>query len=138
MKTIGLVVLSLVFFSCTGAQKTTNEIKSTEVVQSNTKNVNVSEFQKLLTQEGILLDVRTSGEYEQGHIENATNIDVLGADFSAKINELDKSKPVYVYCKSGGRSTRAMNQMKELGFTEIYNLQGGFSDWAAQGLPFVK
>ena len=76
-----------------------------------------------------LLDVRTLEEYEEGHIENATRIDFNSEDFKANVQKLDKSKPVYLYCRSGGRSAKASALMAELGFTEIYDLQGGFLAW---------
>ena len=138
MKTGILILLSLAFFSCSEAQETTSNGEATEVSQQIAKDVSAEEFKELIKTEGILLDVRTTGEYVDGHLENSQNIDVLEATFAAKVSELDKTKPVYVYCKSGGRSGRAMNQMKEMGFTAVYNLVGGYSGWSAQGLPTVK
>lgn len=76
-----------------------------------------------------LLDVRTPEEYAVEHLENATNIDWNGNDFTAKSEKLDKSKPVFVYCKVGGRSSQAADKLSELGFKEIYNLDGGIMKW---------
>lgn len=76
-----------------------------------------------------LIDVRTPEEYEEGHIENATLIDFNSEDFKENVQTLDKTRPVYVYCGSGGRSALASELMAELGFNEIYDLQGGFLAW---------
>jgi len=76
-----------------------------------------------------LIDVRTPNEYEEGHIDNATLIDFLADNFKDKVQSLDKNKPVYLYCRSGGRSGRASKILKELGFIEIYDLKGGYMAW---------
>jgi rhodanese-related sulfurtransferase len=80
-----------------------------------------------------LVDVRTSSECAMGVISDAQNIDFHGDDFKGKLMQLDRSVPVYVYCASGGRSTRAAHVLKELGFTEIYNLSGGMKAWQDAG-----
>lgn len=86
----------------------------------------------------ILLDVRTAQEYRQGHFPNATLIDVTRPDFREKANKLDKSAPVFVYCASGIRSERAVTVLNNLGFQEVYELEGGFNEWARAGKPFVR
>lgn len=81
-----------------------------------------------------LLDVRTPTEYEASHLKTAQNICVTDSDFMERAEELDKEKPVYVYCKKGGRSARASKILKELGFKKIYDLNGGITAWDAEGL----
>jgi len=81
-----------------------------------------------------ILDVRTPEEYKGQHITNAVNVDWNGEDFAAKAAKFDKSKPVYVYCRSGGRSKKASEKLHEMGFTEIYDMQGGITKWNAEGL----
>lgn len=76
-----------------------------------------------------LVDVRTSAEYQAGHIGDAANIDYLAEDFKQKIQTLNKNQPVYVYCQVGGRSSKAAKAMQALGFREIYDLQGGYMAW---------
>ena len=91
----------------------------------------VKEFQQYLKLEQVfLLDVRTTNEYKQGHIEGAKNIDYFNKGFKAELDKLNKTIPVYVYCRSGGRSAKAMQIMKEMGFVSVYNLQGGFLAWS--------
>lgn len=81
------------------------------------------------TAEAQIADVRTPGEYSDGHIKNAFNIDWNGDAFESEIQKMDKSKPVFVYCLSGGRSSSAVSKMVDLGFKEIYELDGGMRAW---------
>ncbi len=80
-----------------------------------------------------LLDVRTEDEVAEGYIPNATNIDIhLGQGFLDALEKLDKSKPYYVYCRSGGRSGQACAIMNSVGFEKTYNLEGGFMNWQGE------
>lgn len=81
-----------------------------------------------------ILDVRTPEEYSGQHIDHAKNIDWNGDDFDTKVQQLDKTRPVFVYCLAGGRSKKAASKLHELGFTEIYDLDGGMMKWNAAGL----
>ena len=81
-----------------------------------------------------ILDVRTPQEFAGDHIENAKNINWLNADFATNATTLDKTKPVFVYCKAGSRSNKAAAKLEEMGFTNIYDLQGGILKWEAAGL----
>ncbi len=83
----------------------------------------------------ILLDVRTPEEYNGGHLNGALNIDWNGDAFEAEVGKLDKSKPVFVYCLAGTRSAAAAKSMRNMGFKEVYELQGGIMKWRAAGLP---
>lgn len=81
----------------------------------------------------VILDVRTEEECAEGIIPNAINIDIYkGQGFIYKIDELDKSKNYYVYCRSGGRSEQACNLMKQMGFENAYNLLGGMMQWQGE------
>jgi len=81
-----------------------------------------------------ILDVRTPEEYASEHIDNAVNVNWLGDSFVSGAEKFDKSKPVFVYCKSGGRSAKAAAKLAELGFKNIYELEGGILKWNAAGL----
>ncbi|MBF6607446.1 MAG: thioredoxin [Flavobacterium sp.] len=118
------VVIGLLFISCQG--------QKSEAV----KNLSATEFAEKIknTPDGQLIDVRTPGEYGAGNISNSRNIDWNGDQFEAEIATLDKSKPVLVYCKSGGRSGQAAEKLQKMGFTEIYNMNGGFLKWESAGL----
>ena len=77
-----------------------------------------------------ILDVRSPEEWSEGIIPNALQINIHdGQGFIYKIEELDKSKNYYVYCKAGGRSAQACNIMNQLGFENTYNLIGGMMQW---------
>jgi thioredoxin len=78
--------------------------------------------------------VRSPEEFAGQHIDNAINIDWNGDNFEGKIGKYDKSKPIFVYCMSGGRSKKAAEKLSELGFSKIYELQGGIMKWNAAGL----
>ncbi len=82
-----------------------------------------------------LIDVRTPMEYDGGHIQNAVNINIDGANFQAEVSKLDKSKPVMVYCLSGARSAAAARQMRAEGFSQVYDMAGGMLKWRAANLP---
>lgn len=82
-----------------------------------------------------IIDVRTPEEYAKGHLVNAKNFNWNGTDFDKQISTLDKSKPVFVYCLSGGRSSSAAKKMRSEGFKEVYELNGGIMKWRAAGLP---
>ena len=83
-----------------------------------------------------LLDVRTAGEYESGHIKGALQADWTNkTQFQERVAALDKTKPVYVYCLSGGRSGAAQQWMLSNGFTTVTNMQGGMNAWNQAGLP---
>ena len=92
--------------------------------------VKVAEFEKLANAgKGTILDVRTPKEYAEGHVNGSVNINYFDKDFKDQVGKLESAKPVYVYCHSGGRSSKAMNIMKSQGFATIYNLTGGYSAW---------
>lgn len=84
---------------------------------------------------GTLLDVRTPEEFNAGTINGSINIDWNNADFPNQVNTLDKNKPVFVFCLAGSRSAEAASKMRSMGFTEVYELQGGMMQWRKSGKP---
>lgn len=130
MKKIVVLFLVLGLSSC----------KSQEKKEVSFIDVNVEEFQKLIEKNGAqLIDVRTPGEYENGHIKNALLIDYMSNDFKDKaFKGLDKTKPVLVYCASGGRSAKSAKMYTNAGFEKVYNLLGGFRAWSAKNLEIEK
>lgn len=101
-------------------------------------NLSVQEFEKAIEQKGIqILDVRTSGEYQSGHLANAFLADWTNQqEFTSRVTALDSSKPVYVYCLSGGRSDAATRWLNKNGFT-AYSLSGGINAWKRENKPVV-
>jgi len=106
---------------------------------SGVTNMNVSEFSQKITETGVVtLDVRTPGEFAEGHIEGAQLIDFQSGNFENEISSLDKNATYAVYCRSGNRSGQAVKVMHDAGFHNVYNLNGGVIDWANAGLPLVN
>lgn len=79
--------------------------------------------------DGILLDIRTPMEYEQGHMPGSQILDISNPTFFSELGKLDKEKTYFLYCRSGNRSYHAGQQMMMLGFKKVYNLESGLIDW---------
>lgn len=87
--------------------------------------------EKVIGKEVQLVDVRSVKEYSKGHIDDAINIDISNKEkFKNEVGKLDKSKPIYIYCYSGGRSNRASKLLEAEGFIEIYDFSGGWKSWS--------
>ena len=81
----------------------------------------------------VILDVRTEDEWNEGIIPGSIMNDIYkGQGFVYRLDELDKEKNYYVYCKAGGRSAQACSIMNQLGFSNTYNLSGGFMNWEGE------
>jgi phage shock protein E len=105
---------------------------------SGSTDLSATEFQAKTLESGVItLDVRTPGEFMEGHLVNAINIDVENASFASEIAKLDKAATYAVYCRSGRRSAIAVSSMKDAGFSKLFNLNAGIQEWAAAGLPLV-
>lgn len=104
-----------------------------ETKSQNSQLISVQEMQELLSLNNIqLIDIRTPSEYNDGHVPNAQNIDFWNPNFDDNIEKLDKSKPILVYCKSGGRSAKCVSKLIAKGFEKIYDLKGGFLQWKSK------
>jgi len=138
-------VLFAAFTSCqsgnTDNADTNASTPPQDVTQSKqiSADVTVDEFEKGIQGEDVIvLDVRKPDEYAQGHIANARLMNIYDGDFNEQLKTLDAKKPVYVYCRSGGRSGNAKNIMKQMGFAEVYNLRGGMMAWSGSGKAVSK
>lgn len=96
------------------------------------KTIEAKKFQRLMKKKNaVLIDVRTTEEYKEGHIPGSVQIDVLKKDdFKKQVASLEKNKIYLLYCRSGKRSRDAMTLMHESGFGKLYDLKGGYSTWA--------
>ena len=85
---------------------------------------------KISIKDALVFDVRTTEEFNLGHIKGSINIDFydekLFVDFFGKIN---KTKPIYIYCRSGNRSKKSSEILKKIGFVKVYDLLGGYKNW---------
>jgi len=114
---IGILIVSCVFSP--KKQATMNELAPSEWAELQSQ-----------TPESVILDVRTEEEFESGFIAGAKNLDIRGGGaFLSSIEELDKSKTYFVYCRSGARSGQACQLMEQMGFENVYNLEGGVLAW---------
>lgn len=86
----------------------------------------ITEFEQEMLKTGILVDVRTAEEFEAGHLENAKNIDWYNPEFADQFKDFGKEETIYVYCKMGGRSAKAKEKLKLMGYTHVVNLEGGY------------
>lgn len=83
----------------------------------------------------VIIDVRTPEEFNAGHVQGALNIPVESPDFAAQVSTLDPGTTYAIYCRSGNRSAVATAEMSGMGYTRLYDLDGGFADLAAAGMP---
>lgn len=125
MRSIFTALLISAFSSCSNAQEA---------------QVSPGEFEAMIEtlKDEQLVDVRTPEEFSEGHLEGAINIDYRDSTFAAKVQALDKSRPVMVYCASGRRSAAAAAHLKGQGFKAVYDMRGGIRDWTADKKPVVK
>ena len=84
-----------------------------------------------------VLDVRTAGEYERGHVAGARNVSIMDPAFKVKVEDLPRDQPVYVYCGTGHRSGRAASILEGMGFERVVNA-GGIGDLEAAGAEVVR
>lgn len=119
-----LITLTLLGSACSESQSQSNSLKADDFSEKIKQ-----------SQSGLVLDVRTPEEFAKGHLETAKNIDWKNSSFIDKVEQIDKSKPVFVYCLSGIRSAAAAKKMREIGFTQVYELDGGMVKWRAANLP---
>lgn len=131
IKFLPSIFISFIIISCNAQTKTSLSAEEFEKAISSNDSVQV-------------LDVRTAGEYNSGHIANSLLADWNDpAEFNRRTGFIDKNKPVYVYCLAGGRSAAAAAQLRKAGFENVYELKGGTNAWNAankplEGKPAVK
>lgn len=120
-----IVVIMTLFSSIFGAKA-----QQTDAI----KILNASEFHEAIANKEVqLVDVRTAQEFNEGAIETALNIDFFQQkNFDTEFEKLDKDQPVYLYCRSGNRSHKAAVKLEAMGFSEIYDLKGGYMNWKKQ------
>lgn len=102
------------------------------IPQGTKQSLSAEEFQKLLADTTVqLIDVRTPDEYKEGYIPDARNMDVRSADFEKAIGQLDRNRPVAVYCRSGVRSKIALAKLSQKGF-KVFELEKGINSWTGK------
>jgi rhodanese-related sulfurtransferase len=115
----------VLFFSCSNANSQRENLLST------------ADFEKRLhaIPDAQLIDVRSAEEFNNGHLKNAINMNVNNNELKDRSIYLDKEKPLFVYCYSGGRSAKACDYFRKMGFKIVYDMKGGYSAWVDDGRP---
>jgi thioredoxin 1 len=123
------LLLLVALVSCSSANKSTDDSTPLDPTSFKKKMEESISF--------TLVDVRTPEEFAMNHLDGAKNMDVNAVDFAESAKAIDKSKPVMVYCKSGGRSATATAILREMGYT-VFELAGGILNWQSVGLPIAS
>ncbi|WP_144893233.1 thioredoxin domain-containing protein [Flavobacterium tiangeerense] len=123
-KTLVILACTTLITSCNGQ----------EAIKTKTIEAQIFSDKIKQTPNAQIIDVRTPQEFSSYHLDNAINIDWLGTSFEKEVAKLDPKKPVFIYCKAGGRSQSAHEKLNELGFTTVYEMKGGILKWEAAGL----
>ena len=92
-------------------------------------NISMEKLKDMEDRAYIIIDVRSPQEYREGHIENAILIPEYELKNRAKKELKDLERPIIVYCSTGHRSKRAQKILKQMGYTEIYNLENGWKNY---------
>ncbi len=139
------LLMSFTFSNCCKKEDVKQENQATTTTQSEKRveakieRVNPKEYAERMDSIKVqLVDIRTQEEFNEGHIENADNMNVLDSSFVKQITKYQKDIPVYVYCTAGGkRSQDAAKILKENGYN-VVNLDGGLVEWTKRGNKVVK
>jgi rhodanese-related sulfurtransferase len=129
---LALLIAAFVLVGCASAEGEEGAATSTTDAMNKQERVSKETFKSFLSENKgnvQLIDVRTPDEYAAGTIEGAKNMDFYGENFQADLESLDKEQPVMIFCKSGGRSGQTLEMMKEMGFSTVLELEGGYSGW---------
>ncbi len=114
-----LLSVCILCYACKSEKPTNTSFKDLEVSA-------LAKELKLYT-DAVILDVRTPEEVAEGNVKGSLNLDYRAANFETELKKLSKDKAYFVYCKSGGRSSKAMKKMEDLGFSRVYNILGGYT-----------
>jgi len=126
------IYFTFFIFTCFSCNTSVSQEQTSHVLSPQT-------FKKMMEDDNVVvLDVRTPGEVAEGVIGKPTIINFQDADFEARLTTLDKTKTYLVYCKAGGRSSRAKAILDSNGFKDVYDLDGGITAWNAAGLLINK
>lgn len=119
------IMFNILFFTsdyCFACEKSLIEEKS-QIIDT----ISLNEWKNKISSDVIILDIRTLQEFNSGNIDNSINIDFYSPNFKEELSKLDKNKTYLIYCRSGNRGNQALKIFEELGFREVYNLEGGIS-----------
>ena len=126
-----LLIAAISIVSCKNDTKSASTANETNIPF--VQNISVKDIPAIHNSKSTIkfLDVRTPEETSNGMINGALKIDYRAKDFKEKLDKLDRGESYIVYCKSGGRSSKTADMMQQMGFSSIYNLEGGYDAFAA-------
>lgn len=135
MKNIVIIIGVIILIGILYTVFTSNNNEEKEKVMD----ISATEFQQQKEQEpGIVIDVRTQEEYDEGHLAEVDHhYNLTNGDFESQLESLDKDETYYLYCRTGNRSGQAAQLMIQNGFENVYNI-GGFQDLVAAGIEGKK
>lgn len=114
-------------------------IGTVALAQTQVAKLDANTFNKKISGKNVqLIDIRTPQEYAAGHIQSAINIDYYSATFAVEMDKFAKDKPIYIYCRSGNRTSLATEQLTKMGYMQLFDLQSGIIGWQSANLPLVK
>lgn len=141
MKTKAIIrwTVLLLFAALFGACATqSNEGRTIEVVKLSPKEASAFIESNRNNPDFMLIDIRTPGEYADGHIPTSINMSLHSEGFEADVGRLDRGKTYMIYCRTGRRVASAVDIMEKAGFTKVYGIAGDILSWRSEGLPLVK
>jgi rhodanese-related sulfurtransferase len=119
-----VVILSLLAYNlAVGEKGSVDPVGATELVNR---------------RDAVIVDVRPTADFAQGHIINAINIPMNGFKNQTAVLQKHKDKPIIVACRSGSQSSMACRQLRKEGFPEVFNLRGGVMAWQSANLPLTR
>jgi rhodanese-related sulfurtransferase len=138
-KTFFILLTFVVLSACTAPDNNYTGNVGNNIQQVKFQNINSAKFLELAQNgTGIILDVRTKAEAQQGHIPKAIVIDIYQKNFEEKIKTLPKDSEIYVYCTVGARSRQAAMILQKNRFDKVFNLEAGIIDWARNNYPITR
>ncbi|MFM1964362.1 MAG: hypothetical protein RL134_87 [Actinomycetota bacterium] len=133
---VGALLLTSALAGCSGSTETGPAPTTAASQPAAPVRVGVPEWMQAAQSPGtVIIDVRTPEEFNSGHLQGALNIPVESPDFANQVSALDPTATYAIYCRSGRRSAVATAEMGSMGFLHLYDLEGGFADLEAAGMP---
>lgn len=128
---VKLIAISMALAAVSVSNMSFAQVPDLEQNTNDLRRVSKAEFKKYLDEHKNvqLIDVRTAGEFGEGTIQGAKNIDFYSPEFKNEISKLNKDVPTMIFCRSGGRSAQALEIFRSQGFQVVYELEGGFMNW---------
>ena len=132
---VGLLLLAVLALSACGSAAPAASVAAAEVaVEKLPDTVDARAVAAVKDRDDVLvLDVREPSEYDQGHIPGVTLIPM--GQVADRLSEIPKDKTVIVTCRSGNRSGQITDYLRQQGYTDVHNMQGGIQAWQKAGLP---